>query len=323
MPESDTTFRIRYDQSIRFNYVSLTYHNAANHKYAWQLRGLDDRWHPSGNLTSQPFATLSPGTYSFSVKSANAGNVWSQSNATIHFRVLPPFYRTGWFIALMVLGISGILYILYRYRLQKALQIERMRTRIATDLHDDIGATLSSISIYSEAVNMKAKEKFPEVSLILEKMGETSRAMVGSMSDIVWAINPANDDMGKMVDRMKSYARELCVIKEKELILSIDDRTRLLRPQLEQRRNIYLIFKEALNNALKYSDCREIRLSVTLKGNLFHLQLADDGIGFNPSADSEGNGIKNMQRRAEEIGAELKIISHRGQGTTIDLQVPI
>jgi signal transduction histidine kinase len=221
----------------------------------------------------------------------------------------------------MVFLIGGIVYFFYRYRLQKALQLERMRTRIATDLHDDIGATLSSISFYSEAVHQKTKNKLPEVSMILEKMGETSRTMVSSMSDIVWAINPQNDDMGKMLDRMQSYARELSALTEKTLHLSIDERARHLRPQLEQRRNIYLIFKEALTNALKYSDCSQISITVMMKGNRFHLLIADDGKGFEASEERDGNGIKNMQRRAADIGAAFKIISEKNKGTRINLEL--
>jgi signal transduction histidine kinase len=321
MPEPDTTFRLKHNQSIRFNYISLTYHDAASNKYAWQLKGLDNQWHNTGNATTQPFASLSPGEYTFSVKSANASNIWSDTISRIQFIVMPPFYRTAWFVMLMVFIIGGIIYIFYRYRLQKALQIERMRTRIATDLHDDIGATLSSISFYSEAVHQKTKNKLPEVSAILEKMGETSRTMVGSMSDIVWAINPQHDDMGKMLERMQSYAKELAAVKEKTIHLSVDDKAHHLKLQLEQRRNIYLIFKEALTNALKYSDCKEIRVSVTLKNNLFHLQITDDGRGFDTSEESEGNGIKNMQRRAADIGADITINSAKNKGTEINLEL--
>ncbi|HUR32104.1 MAG TPA: two-component regulator propeller domain-containing protein [Saprospiraceae bacterium] len=321
MPEADTTFRIKYNQSIRFNYISLTYHNAANNKYAWQLKGLDDRWHNAGNVTSQPFASLAPGRYSFSIKSANASNVWSEKYSTIHFIVMPPFYRTGWFITLIAFIIGGIIYIFYRYRLQKAIQIERMRTRIATDLHDDIGATLSSISFYSEAVHQKTKNKLPEVSPILEKMGETSRSMVSSMSDIVWAINPQNDDMSKMLSRMKSYAHELSSLKEKPIHLEIDDKAQHLKLQLEQRRNIYLIFKEALNNALKYADCSQIWIHVKLKANHLSLKIEDDGKGFDTREEKEGNGIKNMQKRAADIGADINISSEKNKGTVIDLEL--
>ncbi len=323
IPKQDTTYRFRYNQSIRFNYISLTYHNAANNLYQWHLKGLDERWHDAGNLTSQPFATLGPGKYSFSVRSANANEVWAEGISTIHFIVMPPFYRTTWFMALAAFIIFGVIYLFYRSRLQKALQIERMRTRIATDLHDDIGATLSSISFYSEAVNQRTKARMPEVTPILEKMGETSRLMVSSMSDIVWAINPQNDDMRKMLERMQSYAKELSAIKEKPIVIIIDEKTHHLKPRLEHRRNIYLIFKEALINSLKYADSSQIRVNISLKDKMFQMQIADDGRGFDPSADGEGNGIKNMQRRAEDIGGRIKIISGMNQGTVIDLEVEI
>ena len=108
-------------------------------------------------------------------------------------------------------------------------------------------------------------------------------------------------------------------MKEKAIQLTIDEKAHHLKLQLEQRRNIYLIFKEALTNALKYSEATQIRITITLKGNLFHLQIADDGKGFDPTAEREGNGIKNMQRRATDIGASIKIDSEKNKGTVIDL----
>ncbi len=322
-PFQDILFRLRYNQSIRFNFISLTHQHAANNKYAWKLSGLDDHWHPIANATTQSFTTLAPGEYTFSVMSSNASDVWSQPSEEIKFKVMPPFYRASWFIGMLTLFLGGIIYLFYRYRLQKAIQIEKMRTQIATDLHDDIGATLSSISFYSEAVRQKTRHTLPEVSSILEKMGETSRAMVGNMSDIVWAIDPQHDDLSKMVERMQSYAREICALRSIKLQIAIDDRIHSLKPNLAQRRNIYLIFKEALNNALKYSDGQVIQLSVEWNGNVFHLHLTDDGKGFNTAVDADGNGIKNMQKRAEEIGGPLYINSRIGSGTTVDLSVTI
>jgi signal transduction histidine kinase len=252
----------------------------------------------------------------------NGDAVWSKETI-LSFKVLPPFWRTWWFIGILIIAIAASLYIIYRYRLTKALELEKIRTRIATDLHDDIGATLSSISFYSEAVKQKAKEKIPEAASILDKMGETSRSMVSSMSDIVWAINPNNDGMEKMLYRMQSHAAELCGIKNVTLLVDADEKIHHLKPQLEQRKNIYLIFKEALNNALKYADCAGIWLTLKYNNNLFSMQLKDDGKGFDTNKEFMGNGLMNMQRRAAEIDGTFTVVSEVNKGTIVTLIVKI
>jgi ligand-binding sensor domain-containing protein/two-component sensor histidine kinase len=322
LPGADTTFELKYNQRISFHFTSLNYQTASSIKYTWQLKGLDDRWQNTGNITNQPFASLAPGDYTFNVKSINANNTWSEMSS-VHFHVMPPFYRTAWFIMGSLLLVMSMIYWFYRYRLQKAIQIERMRTRIATDLHDDIGATLSSISFYSEAVRQRTKNNLPEVSSILEKMGDTSRKMVSSMSDIVWAINPENDDMDKMLQRMLNHAKELSGLREETIQMNIDNKARHLKLELEQRRNIFLIYKEAVTNALKYADCRLIQVDVTVHGNVLHLTVTDDGKGFDVGEEREGNGLKNMQRRAAEIDGDIRIHSEKNKGTTIELIVAL
>ncbi len=322
VPFSNKKIRIRYDQSITFNFISLNYSNSDNNSYAYQLSGFNNDWINIGNNRSLLLPGLPPGKYTLNLKAANNDGIWDKEITHLSFIVTPPFWKTWWFIGLLILVTGSLIYIAYRYRLNQLLRMEKMRTRIATDLHDDIGATLSSISFYSEAVRQKAKEKLPEVTLTLEKMGETSRRMVTSMSDIVWAIDPKNDDMEKMLQRMKLYAAELCSIKNINLQVDVDDKINNLKPGLEQRKNIYMVFKEALNNALKYSNCQTILLSLQHTGNQLTLQVADDGKGFDSNLDQGGNGLPNMKRRAAEMGGHLTILSS-GKGTTVELIIKI
>jgi signal transduction histidine kinase len=171
-------------------------------------------------------------------------------------------------------------------------------------------------------VKQKTLNQMPEVTSTLEKMGETSRSMVTSMSDIVWAINPQNDSMTKMIQRMQSYAIELCNLRNVELKTDLAELI-TLKPGLEQRRNIYLVFKEALNNALKYSNCNQVNLIFRQSGNGFTMIVSDDGRGFNGDQELKGNGLQNMKRRAEEIGGEMKITTAPGKGTAVELYVKI
>ena len=313
---------VRHDQGISFNFVSLNYTEPENNQYAYKLNGITGDWVSLGNNRNLLFPSLPAGNYTLQLKAANNDGVWNKEITTFDFIVTPPFWKTWWFISILIIVIAASVYALYRYRLNQLLRLEKLRTRIATDLHDDIGSTLSSISFYSEAVKQKAKEKLPEVTPTLEKMGETSRKMVTSMSDIVWAINPVNDDMEKILLRMQGHAAELCAIKNVVLHVDADERARHLKFGPEHRKNIYLVFKEALNNALKYADCENIWLTVQQKGNRFLMQIRDDGKGFNTAGQLDGNGLNNMKRRAADIGGVLTITSHKEQGTLVEMLLP-
>ena len=210
-----------------------------------------------------------------------------------------------------------MLFAIYRFRLEKALEMERLRTRIATDLHDDIGATLSSISMYSDAVKQQIKEKLPHLEPVMDKIGENSRDMVNSMSDIVWAINPDNDDGGKLLQRIENYAKDLCSVKDIQLHFKADSGMGDITLPLEYRKNIYLIFKESLNNALKYADAKNIVINISKSNGLFKMILKDDGKGFNIGLDNNGNGLKNIEERAKEIKGSSVIDSSPGKGTTV------
>lgn len=193
------------------------------------------------------------------------------------------------------------------------------RFRMAKDLHDDIGATLSSISMYSEAIKSQVTEKLPHLENVLNKMGENSRDMVTSMSDIIWAINPDNDDANKLVSRMEAYARDICALKDMQLHFKADSTFSQIKLQVEQRKNIYLIFKEAVNNAAKYAAAKNIWVQLTLNDKEMNLLIKDDGNGFNEATVRKGNGLKNFEARAKEINGTLNMESSEGKGTRVSL----
>lgn len=312
-----------YNQSIAFSFISPSYDNPEKHHYAAQLMGIDKDWRDLGNNTSQRFSNLPAGTYEFRVKVATADGTWNEKYLSYSFIVNPPFWKTWWFLILCTLILLTTAWGLYRYRLQAALRMEKLRTRIATDLHDDIGATLSSITMYSESIRGPVKEQIPQLEPILNKIGETSRNMISSMSDIVWAINPANDAGEKLVQRMESYARDICAVKQVSLLFEADEKLKDLNLSLELRKNIYLIFKEALNNALKYAEATQINIQITGKQNQLLLQVSDNGKGFEETRSDKGNGLKNMEMRAKEIHALLNISSDSNKGTMVELQCPL
>ena len=302
----DAHLRIKNNSGIAFEFAALNYSNAENNQYRYMLKGGDKNWIDAGGKRFITYSQLSPGTYTFMVMGSNNDGVWNKTPATFTFTVLPPFWRTWWFIGLLLLFISTSLYLLYRYRLRKALEMERLRTRIATDLHDDIGATLSSISMYTAEAALET---------VLDKMGTNSRDMVTSMSDIVWAINPDNDEGEKLIKRMENYAGDICAVKNIRLQFKADDKLQTISLPLEHRKNIY--------NAAKYADAKNIWVQLTLSGKALNLLIKDDGKGFNQATVHKGNGLKNFGARAKEIKGNIIIDSVAESGTTVSLQCSI
>ncbi len=319
-------WKVSFKDAIEIELSAINFSNEKGNRILYRLEGRDDDWK---ELTGRPvirYEQLPPGSYLLNAKAANGDGVWSKETV-LSFKILPPFWMTWWFIILCLLTIAAVLYAFYHYRVQQLIKEERLRSHIATDLHDDIGATLSSISIYSETIKQQTAAQLPHLTPMLEKMGETSREMVGNMSDIVWAINPENDSFEKMLGRMQNLAAELCVAKNIQLHFTADEKLNQLQLSMEQRRNIYLIFKEALNNALKYSGCANIRIDLGKEDHGLTLSVKDDGKGFSETLIAEnkrgGNGLKNMRHRAKEIQGELTINSEENKGTHILLKVNI
>jgi signal transduction histidine kinase/ligand-binding sensor domain-containing protein len=313
--------RLPYHASIGFEFAALNFCNAEKNQYQYMLQGIDKDWIPANGQRSVLYGELPPGNYVFKVKGSNDDGLWNESPAHFTFTISTPWHRSAWFIVPALLLLVLLLYAAYRYRLRQLLAMERLRTRIATDLHDDIGATLSSISMYSEAVKNQLKGQNPQLENVLHKMGESSREMVTSMSDIVWAISPGNDEGDKLIKRMEDYAADLCALRGIKLHFSADEKMADIQLPLEHRKNIYLIFKESVNNAVKYAGAQNIWVSLALQGKTITLMVKDDGKGYDPATVRPGNGLKNLRLRATEIGGTLSIAVETGKGVEVRLVV--
>lgn len=211
-------------------------------------------------------------------------------------------------------------FFIYRnYSTRQKLKLQTLRNKIASDLHDDVGSTLSSISIFSQMAQQQSKEVIP----MLETIGESSRKMLDAMADIVWTINPENDQFEKIILRMRSFAYELLGAKKIDFEFIADDDVAKMKLPMNVRKNLYLIFKEATNNMVKYAAADRALFSLTGEKNNLTMLIKDNGKGFDTSLTTDGNGLKNMKKRAVEMGAALVIDSLPGNGTTIQLQVEV
>jgi ligand-binding sensor domain-containing protein len=313
--------KLGHQSTIMFEFAALNFANAEQNQYQYMLAGADKDWNKVTEQRTVTYAKLPPGRYTFLVKGSNSDGVWNPEPVSFSFSIATPVYMQGWFIGLVLLIAAGLIFAFYRYRLAQALRVERMRSRLATDLHDDVGATLSAISMYTEALKRQIDQ--PQLSNLLSKIGEDSRETVVNMGDLVWAINPKNDKGDKLVQRMENYATDLCAAKEVKLLFKKEGNFNDHSFGIEARRNIFLIFKEALNNALKYADASLITIKVNVVSGVFKLEVEDNGVGFDAAKIMPGNGLINMQTRAKEIKGNMMITSNPGNGCRIYLACPL
>lgn len=226
--------------------------------------------------------------------------------------------------------IMVIIYAIYRYRINELLKRQAIRNKIAQDLHDNMGSTLSSISVYSQVAKIQnAKGNHQVLDDVLGKIAVTSSEMISEMNDIVWAINPRNDSMEKIIQRMESFAKPLLAAKSIHFSFSYSEDVFSVNLEMQKRKNFYLIFKESVNNALKYSGADSLSVDLKISGNHFELIVQDNGSGFDrqkliqSSQSLSGNGLRNMKMRAKEMKGECMIESRQGVGTRIFLWFPI
>ncbi len=320
-PFSDLS--LTHDQNyVTIDFAAMDFRNTSLNKFAYKLQGIDKDWIIANNLHSVSYPTLAPGSYHFLVKAAGSDRVWNETPVEITFKISYPWWQTWWFYTLCTAFGIAVLYLFYRYRIGQVRKIYKMRNEISQDLHDQVGATLTSISYLSEVAKQQNGSNSKTYGT-LEKIGEYSRDMIGEMNDIVWAINPANDKFDRITDRMKNYASPLLAAKNIQLNFDADQQLKQLTLSTQQRKNFYLIFKEAINNATKYADCATVSVKLYQKNNNICLDIADDGKGFTEKEKENGNGLSNMRLRAAAIKAAICIESAPGKGTRISLSLPI
>ncbi|HEY6503501.1 MAG TPA: two-component regulator propeller domain-containing protein [Chitinophagaceae bacterium] len=322
---------LRYTENFFTIHFSAPFYSAsAPVQYSYMLEGVDKDWVNAGASTQAPYTNLNEGEYTFKVRATATPGTWSDKITTIRIRIIPPFWKRWWFFMLIAVSVAGIIYGVYRYRINELLKRHAIRNKIAQDLHDNVGSTLSSISVYSQVAKIyKEKGKQEELAHALEKISTTSSEMISEMNDIVWVINPRNDSMDILLQRMESYAKPLLNVQGIQYKFDYNPDLAALQLPMESRKNFYLIFKEAVNNAVKYSGAKNLYIRMERHQQDLVLIVKDDGKGFNMAESEEraksslsGNGLQNMRVRAREMKGKLVISSEPGKGTVIDLRFP-
>ena len=314
--------RLSYKENmITFDFAALNFTNSILNKYAYKLEGFNADWIECGNKQSATFTNLDGGTYTFRVKAANNDGVWNETGTHVLVVVNPPYWETWWFYLLCVLVVAGILYAIYRFRINQILRLQQIRMRISRDLHDDIGSTLSSINMISSMAN-KSEAAGKKPSELFQTISFASRQAMELMNDIVWSINPKNDRMEMIIIRMRQYASEILEAAHIPFALEMDDECKQIILPIEKRKDFYLIFKEAINNLAKYSNADKANIELKYASHKLTLLITDNGKGFEVTDKSQGNGLKNMKARADMLKGNFAIRSTPGEGTSIKLDIP-
>jgi signal transduction histidine kinase len=238
--------------------------------------------------------------------------------AAVAFRVLRPVWMRGWFVALPVSGLGLMLFATHRYRSIRLLELERLRLRIASDLHNEIGSGLSQIAILSEVA-----QRSGEADRTLPRIADISRELVDSIGDMVWSIHPARDTFGDLIQRMRRSAGELFGGAGIQLTFEISGRTDDPQIGLDLRRQFYLIFREAVRNVVRHSHCTHVHVRIAAEAGWLKMRIADDGVGFDSAGVYEGLGLQNMRRRAKSLGGRIDFRWGPECGTVVEVVVPL
>lgn len=301
----------------KVSFIGLNYENPNRVQYWYKIKEINSQWISISNQNFIDLIGLNPGKYTLQVKAANEDGVESVPiQMTLNF--LPKWYQTLLFKFLVALTIGIILYALYRFRIRQLTKIIAVRQKISSNLHDDIGSTLSSINMYSQIAQLQPQDK-----TYINTIQENTQEVLGKLDDIVWATNPKNDKLKSVTERMDMFARPL--LQSQNIIFTFDHDQAVESAKISEasRQNLFLIFKEAINNVAKYANCKNCKVKLSLQNKMIHCSITDDGIGFDSALPTARNGLLNMKLRATELKGKLQITSKPGAGTSINLQLPL
>lgn len=325
-------------QRFDFDFTAISFAAPERVTFKYRLEGLEEDWVGPTAKRTISYSHLAPGYYTFRLIAANSDGAWTETPATLAFTLQPFFWQTVWFRALMILlsfalaGFAALLVARARYRRQLELAerqrgIERERARIAQDIHDDLGSSLTRIILLSQSA--RGDLDSPELAAgDLDRIYDTARNLTRSLDEIVWAVNPRHDTLDSLATYLGKFAQDF--LGAAQIRCRLDLPTTLPQWPLtaETRHNVFLAFKEALNNTVKHAKATEVKITLALQANSFNLTVEDNGLGFDPAApradvtDTE-DGLANMKKRLADIGGSCGIKSSVGAGTAVTFHVPV
>jgi signal transduction histidine kinase/ligand-binding sensor domain-containing protein len=314
--------------NLNFRFRGIEYLNPTQVQYAYQLVGWDKEEVLNGTINEVRYNNLTPGDYVFRVRAANSSRTWSKNVYTFKLTIEPPFWQTWWFIALIATATLALVIAITRQvmlaSLQKKLvELERQqeldaeRQRISREMHDDIGAGLTQITLMSEFARNRNN-----VETELAEIAVTSRQLVNSMSEIIWSLNPENKSVGQLLSYLREQLNRMLEYSGMEYSVEFGDDHPALILSSEATRNLILITREIVNNAIKHSGAKLLMITGRCQGDKLVFVIRDNGKGFDPGTLQRGNGLKNIRSRVSSLGGELDIVS-APRGTSFSFEIPL
>lgn len=292
-------------------------------KYAVKLKGSDNvEWIKIGNQNFMSYANLYGGEYEFFVK-----NLQNNAQNSIKFKIKPAFWQSWWFVPsifLYIVAVLGIIiYLFLMYRFRQRMRTQRIQDKIARDLHDDVGSTLSSIAILTQVAQNQLIDAPEKTKNLLHQISENAQEMLENMSDIVWTNKTLNDNFEQLMIRMQEFTAKLLEPKGIEYHFKFDENLKEIKWNAQKYYDFYMIFKEAVNNSAKYSESKILTITLLKEQNALLMTIKDNGKGFDQSKQKLGNGILNMKKRTEQLKGIIKLESEISIGTKIEVKIPI
>ncbi len=330
-------------QRFELRYTGLSFAAPDKVRFRYMLAGLEHDWIDAGSKRLAQYSYLRPGAYTFRVIACNNDNIWNEEGASLSFVVLPYVWQTWWFIAVMIIAAAGTLgggvFWISRRRIRRKLELlerqralERERARIARDIHDDLGASLTRITMLSQSVRGDV-QALPATTGDVDQIYQTARELTRALDEIVWAVNPSHDTLDSLVTYLGRFAQSFLSSAGIRCRLDVPVQLPAWSLTSEIRHNLFLAFKESLNNVAKHARATEVRISLELQPRSFLLLVVDNGCGFDPRAAAPiggepdnprpggGNGLANMRRRLEELGGTCAWDTAAGEGTRVRLAI--
>lgn len=324
---------LRYDESIfSLRYAGMEYTNTSRNRYAYQLEGFEKEWIDGGTRREVRYTHLDPGEYTFRVKASNNDGVWSDHPLEVTITIVPPFWKTSWFLGGSLIAGLVIVAGTARYvsqwnlrrtvlRLEQEHALERERARISKDMHDDVGASLTRITLLSDMASREGPGS-GHAEPSIRKISDLAREVVGNLDEIVWAVDPKNDTLDSLAAYITEYTSSYFEPAPVHCRFDIPDSIPSHHLSADVRHNIFRAVKEALHNILKHSQATEVHLAFKLQDTSLEIVIADNGIGFSPETSPRfSDGLTNMRKRMDDIGGSFAVVSRPGKGTTVTFRV--
>ena len=305
---------------LEIHYTALSFQVPEKNRFKYRLEGIDSDWIDAGNRREVHYNNIGHGRYEFRVMASNNDGVWNEAGATAALVFLPHFWQTWIFKLSLLLAFGLLLTAWYRFRVARLREIERLRVQIAADLHDDVGARLTKVAMVTELVN---RETTPtdRTKPHIENIARTTREVIQAMDEIVWTINPKNDTLDNLANYVFKYAQDYFQTTGIRCRMDLPARLPDYPLPTEDRHNLFMAVKEALNNVLKHAEATEVRIGLSVDQSRLTILVSDNGRGFWPAqVDGKGDGLSNMKERLQRIGGNLVLESEPGKGTRIRMQ---